>query len=385
MPWFIAILFSLLFSGLSTGYGWKNGSPTIKSVSYLRSGRYVPPYQYGNPKGETAILNDLFALKKDHLTLPLNNLISIQPWIDRGYVGQIDDGVKLTALGEKLATIDAENYFVKFPLKEGRLCRSFLDDDLISFLSSTQNIFTAEEMDRLQRMTEVFRERKSAYDGARLKREEERVSLDLVWKSAELEGNTYTILETDNLLELQKTANDRLFAEARMILNHKKALSNLRQKGDALFPLKVDHIVDAHCDLTHDLGIKPLIRCGRVGIGGTSYVPPKTKDRILYGLELFLDAINNQSNFFSKSLLAILLISYLQPFEDGNKRTARMIGSAILLNGDNFPITFMNVPRMRYINALLLFYERNNIGAFKELMLHQAEHTLNNYFLGNDD
>jgi Fic family protein len=38
--------------------------------------------------------------------------------------------------------------------------------------------------------------------------------------------------------------------------------------------------------------------------------------------------INRKNNVFEKSLLALVLLSYIQAFNDGNKRTARIVSKS---------------------------------------------------------
>lgn len=90
--------------------------------------------------------------------------------------------------------------------------------------------------------------------------------------------------------------------------------------------------------------------------------------------------INAKGNAFEKALLAIVLISYIQPFMDGNKRTARIVGNAILMNEGHCPLSFRTVDSIDYKKAILLFYEQNNISRFKEIFIQQAEFAVRTYF-----
>jgi Fic family protein len=90
--------------------------------------------------------------------------------------------------------------------------------------------------------------------------------------------------------------------------------------------------------------------------------------------------INGKIDPYEKALLALLLISYIQPFEDGNKRTSRLISNAILLAHGCCPLTYRSVDANDYRAALLLFYEQNNISAFKRIFVEQAEFAANEYF-----
>jgi Fic family protein len=90
--------------------------------------------------------------------------------------------------------------------------------------------------------------------------------------------------------------------------------------------------------------------------------------------------INSKQNVFEKALLALVLISYIQPFEDGNKRTARIISNAILMNGKYCPISFRTLDSLDYKKAMLVFYEQNNISAFKQIFIEQFDFAVNTYF-----
>jgi Fic family protein len=90
--------------------------------------------------------------------------------------------------------------------------------------------------------------------------------------------------------------------------------------------------------------------------------------------------VNSKANIFEKALLVLVLISYIQPFEDGNKRTARIISNAILMNAGFCPISFRTVDSIEYKKAMLVFYEQNNITPFKKIFIDQFEFAVKTYF-----
>ncbi len=92
------------------------------------------------------------------------------------------------------------------------------------------------------------------------------------------------------------------------------------------------------------------------------------------------EAINQKDNGFEKALLAIALISYIQPFEDGNKRTARMASNALLINYGACPLSYRSTDALEYKKAMLLFYEQNNLRAFKDIFIQQNIFSAKNYF-----
>ena len=90
--------------------------------------------------------------------------------------------------------------------------------------------------------------------------------------------------------------------------------------------------------------------------------------------------LNDQKNVFARALISLVLISYIQLFADGNKRTARIICNAILMNNSYCPISFRKVGAIEYKKAMLVFYEQNNISAIKKIIVQQFEFAVKTYF-----
>jgi Fic family protein len=117
-----------------------------------------------------------------------------------------------------------------------------------------------------------------------------------------------------------------------------------------------------------------------VGISGTRYTPLDNEYQIREALQSTCDLINRKINVFEKALLALALISYIQPFMDGNKRTARMTCNALLISENHCPLSFRTVNSLDYKKALLLFYEQNNLWNFKSMFIQQFEFAVKTYF-----
>ena len=92
------------------------------------------------------------------------------------------------------------------------------------------------------------------------------------------------------------------------------------------------------------------------------------------------DLVNNKESVFEKALLLLMLISYIQAFNDGNKRTARILSNAVLISNKYCPISFRTIDSVEYKKAMLLFYEQNNLAAFKEIFINQFEFAVKTYF-----
>ena len=165
-----------------------------------------------------------------------------------------------------------------------------------------------------------------------------------------------------------------------MLLNHKEVLDFILSNKDYVKPLTISRIEDLHSVLIKELKVGRNIRKRRVGISGTNYKPIDNEFQIREALQSMCNLVNSTSNVFEKALLALILISYIQPFEDGNKRTARNISNAILMNESYCPISYRTVDSIDYKKAMLVFYEQNNITPFKRIFVDQFEFAVKTYF-----
>ena len=241
-------------------------------------------------------------------------------------------------------------------------------------------LFTDEELRTLTDAQRIFRANIQGMTDLEYRKEMERLGVDLSWKSSQIEGNTYSLLETERLLKEKQEASGKSKEEAIMLLNHKDALDFLLDNPVFLKEISVHHIEDIHAILTKELGVDRNIRHRRVGITGTNYRPLDNEFQIREALESSCALINQRENIFEKALLALVLLSYIQAFADGNKRTARITSNAILIANGYCPISFRTVDSIDYKKAMLLFYEQNNIGAFKQIFIEQFQFAVKTYF-----
>lgn len=204
-------------------------------------------------------------------------------------------------------------------------------------------LFTAEEQNHLQALQAEFRSNISRLSDAARRKEMTRLGIDLSWKSSQIEGNTYTLLETERLLLEQRTAEGKTRDEATMLLNHKAVLDFIVAEPDCLQHLSVAHIEDIHGILVRDLQADRNIRHRRVGITGTNYRPLDNEYQIREALEATCKLVNATPCVFSKSLLVLVLLSYIQAFMDGNKRVARLTSNAVLIAHGYCPLSFRSV------------------------------------------
>lgn len=241
-------------------------------------------------------------------------------------------------------------------------------------------IFSKEEKTHLHELQKEFRQHIEEMTPNEYNKEMERLGIDLSWKSSQIEGNTYSLLETERLLRESKTADGKTQEEATMLLNHKYALRFILDNPDYLQELNVSHIEDIHSLLTQGLSVDKGIRHRRVGITGTNYHPLDNEFQIREAMHATCDLINNKDDIFEKALLTLVLLSYIQAFSDGNKRTARITSNAILIANGYCPLSFRSVDSIDYKKAMLIFYEQNNLYAFKQIFIEQFEFAVREYF-----
>ena len=279
---------------------------------------------------------------------------------------------------ELICAIDIEKYFEK-EIDERIIIKNF-NINIITEVLDKYNLFTEGELKKLATLQKEYQENISQLSENEYKKELERLAIDLSWKSSQIEGNTYTLLETERLLKEKETAYGKTKEEAVMLLNHKDALDFIIEHKDYLSPLTVSKIEDIHSILIKELAIEKNLRKRRVGISGTNYKPLDNEFQILEALKKACDVINRKESVFEKALLALVLISYIQPFMDGNKRTARLVSNAILMNYGYCPLSFRTVDSIDYKKAMLLFYEQNNISNLKNIFIDQFEFAVRTYF-----
>ena len=274
--------------------------------------------------------------------------------------------------------LDLDTYFDK-DIDE-REVQEMFNFDLIREVLPKVEIFTAEELAMLQDAQNTFLHNTEGMTELEYRKEMERLEVDLSWKSSQIEGNTYSLLETERLLKDKQTASGKTKEEAIMLLNHKDALDFVLDVPDYLKEISVHRIEDIHSILTKELGVDRNIRHRRVGITGTNYRPLDNEFQIREALEDSCTLINGKKNVFEKAILALVLLSYIQAFTDGNKRTARITSNAILIANGYCPISFRTVDSIDYKKAMLMFYEQNNIAAFKKIFIDQFLFAVKTYF-----
>lgn len=285
---------------------------------------------------------------------------------------------RLSNRAHLLMPLNLDTYFSQDV--DERIVQTSFNFDLIREQMPGVSLFSSEERVHLRNLQRIFRQHIAEMTPNEYNKEMERLGIDLSWKSSQIEGNTYSLLETERLLRESKTANGKTQEEATMLLNHKYALRFILDNPDYLQELTVSHIEDIHSLLTKGLSVDKGIRHRRVGITGTNYHPLDNEFQIREAMHDTCDLINSKEDVFEKALLALVLLSYIQAFSDGNKRTARITSNAILIANGYCPLSFRSVDSIDYKKAMLIFYEQNNLYTFKQIFIEQFEFAVREYF-----
>ncbi len=249
-----------------------------------------------------------------------------------------------------------------------------------SVLEKFHALFNKQELENMQKINDEYRLRIQSLSPAILKKEMERVTIELSWKSSRIEGNTYSLIDTEMLIKEHKEAQGHSKEEAVMILNHKRALDYIFANKETFKTLTVRNVENVHRLLVEGLDVRHGIRQSPVGITGTNYRPLDNQHQIHEVIKKAVQSINGLTDGWSKALASLLLISYIQPFEDGNKRTSRLIANACLVSHEICPLSYRSVDEAEYKNALILFYELQNALPMKHIFIEQFNFAIRNYF-----
>jgi len=279
---------------------------------------------------------------------------------------------------ELLYPIDINQYFNQ-EIDERKIISGF-NHNLIREVLPHAKLFSDKELLFLRQLHHTYSAKIGKLPVSLYKKEIERFSIDLSWKSSQIEGNTYSLLETERLLKENQTAEGKSNEEAIMLLNHKKAIDQILENPADLFPLTRYSIEKIHTILVAGIGVDLGTRTTAVGITGTNYKPLEYKQEIRRAMNDMCRLIGQLSSVFNRALLLLVLIPYIQPYTDGNKRTARIASNAALIHENTCPVSFRTTGSMEFKKAMLLFYEQNNMTAIKEIFIKQYEFAVNTYF-----
>lgn len=210
----------------------------------------------------------------------------------------------------------------------------------------------------------------------------ERLLIDLSWNSSRLEGNAYSLLETEQLLQAGHAADSPLSSEAVMLLNHKAAIEFLLESA-AEVDFDRRTILNLHALLTADLLSDPAaegsLRDAPVAIGRSTYLPPVIPTLIESLFDTVLAKARAIADPFEQAFFIMVHLPYLQPFIDGNKRVSRLAANIPLLRRNLAPLSFVDVPEGDYTDGMLAIYEFNDLTLLREVFLRAYHRSAQRY------
>jgi len=209
-----------------------------------------------------------------------------------------------------------------------------------------------------------------------------RLLIDLSWNSSRLEGNTYSLLDTRRLIEFGAQADGKASLETQMILNHKDALEFLVD-GAADLGFNRYTLLNLHALLSNNLLPDPQasgrLRSLSVGIGKSVFHPLDTPQLIETYFDQLLQTAEVIRDPFEQALFALVQLPYLQAFDDVNKRVSRLAANIPLIKHNLIPLSFTDLPKDIYTEAVLAVYELNRVELFKEVFMWAYERSAAHY------
>jgi Fic family protein len=211
-----------------------------------------------------------------------------------------------------------------------------------------------------------------------------RLLIDLSWASSHLEGNTYSRLDTRELIEHGQAARGKPAIETQMILNHKAAIELLVENIDTV-EFNRYTLMNLHSALAENLLPNPAdegrVRQHAVDIGKSVYRPLSAPQLIDALLDEVLDKANQITDPFEQSFFVMVHLPYLQPFADINKRTSRLAANLPLFRANLCPLTFLDVPEIAYSRATLGVYEMTRVELLRDLYVWAYERSTQEYMV----
>ena len=209
-----------------------------------------------------------------------------------------------------------------------------------------------------------------------------RLLIDLSWNSSRLEGNTYSLLDTKRLIETGEEAQGRDQMEAQMILNHKDAINFLvNDAADISFNRYT--VLNLHGMLANNLlpdpGAAGRLRRMAVGIERSVFHPLELPQLIEECFNQVLATAEAIEDPFEQALFVMVQLPYLQPFDDVNKRVSRLSANIPFIKRNLSPLSFADVPREIYTDAMLGIYELNKVNLLKDVFIWAYERSAARY------
>jgi hypothetical protein len=209
-----------------------------------------------------------------------------------------------------------------------------------------------------------------------------RLLIDLSWNSSRLEGNTYSLLDTQRLIEFGEADHEKSGKEAQMILNHKDAIEFIVQAADEIgynrYTMLNVHAMLAN-NLLSDLEAPGRLRSMAVGITGSAFTPLAIPQLLEEYFDLILEKVAQVDNPFEQAFFLMVHLPYLQPFDDVNKRVSRLAANIPFIKKNLSPLSFIDVPEDLYFQGTMAVYEQNEVSLLKDVFIWSYERSAAKY------
>ncbi len=209
-----------------------------------------------------------------------------------------------------------------------------------------------------------------------------RLLIDLSWNSSRLEGNTYSLLDTERLIDLGEEAEGKERLDAQMILNHKDAIEflvgSVEEIGFNRYTILNLHALLASNLLADSDAAGRLRRIG-VGIEGSVFHPLEVPQLIEECFDQILATASAIIDPFEQAFFVMVQLPYLQPFDDVNKRVSRLAANIPLITANLSPLSFESLPRAVYTEAVLGVYELNRIELLRDVFIWAYKRSADRY------
>lgn len=282
-------------------------------------------------------------------------------------------GVPLSAEGEDIRRLVSQPLIRRHPVGYRA---AFLRD----YRPNVTRYLTTAQCEKLSVLGRVTKETQPA--GTYFRTVLDRLLIDLSWNSSRLEGNTYSLLETERLLAIGEAAEGREVREAQMILNHKAAIELLAEQA-AEIGFNRYTVCNLHALLSDNLLPDPQaggrLRLQAVGIGASVFHPLADPPMIEEHFQLLLAKAEAIENPFEQAFFVMVHLPYLQPFDDVNKRVSRLAANIPLVRSNLCPLSFVDVPQADYVNGVLGVYELNRVDALRDVFVWAYERSCARY------
>ncbi|MCA1602050.1 MAG: Fic family protein [Acidobacteria bacterium] len=290
-----------------------------------------------------------------------------------GEAGAKEDYVRLSPSGEDVRQLVRRSQTERTPVGYNR---EFLDQ----YRPNESSYLTPETIAYLTRIGTTADAERPA--GTYARHILNRLLVDLSWASSRLEGNTYSLLDTQRLIEFGEAAQGKDATETQMILNHKAAIEFMVDlKDELVFNRQI--ILNFHAilsdNLLADTNASGRLRRIGVGIGNSVYHPLEVPQLIEECFQQVLDTAAAIRNPFEQAFFAMVHLPYLQPFEDVNKRVSRLAANIPLIRQNLSPLSFIDVPERAYVEGLLGVYELNRVELLRDVFVWAYERSSQRY------